>query len=99
MLNLIQLRKGRVNFSIKKDICLLQAALQFNPWQLGKQHWKDVAALMGRTFGQVFTPKSVEKRVDLLVNKFKTEELKVSTGTEEEKTERGRLLSDIIAIQ
>lgn len=54
---------------------------------------------MQKAFNQYFTVSSVHNIVDLLAEKYKKEELEVSTGTEEETTERGTLLKDIIAIQ
>lgn len=95
----IQVRKSRVAFSIKKDIFLLRASLEFNPWQLGQSQWKEIAEKMGGDFKESFTTKTVQKRVELLVDKYKKKELKITTGTEEETSERGYLLETIIGIQ
>lgn len=42
--------------------------------------------------------KQLKERVDLLLDKIKKQELNSSTGTEEEQTERGRLLKAIEVI-
>lgn len=82
-------RKERVVFTLNKDVLLLRSALGYNPWQMGDEFWKEVVKDM----------RTVKCRVDLLVDKFKKNQLKYLSGTEELSTERGKLIEAIIAIK
>lgn len=78
---------------------MLRGALGYNPWQLGEEFWKEVASDMRDEFNEDFSPRAMKCRVELLIDKYKKDQFKYSSGTEEEKTERGRLLEAIVAIK
>lgn len=86
-------------FTVKKDVRLLRHALGFYPWQTGEDMWKEVVSELAEEYGETFTVRTLRKRVDLLIDKFKKKQLKYCSGTEEEATERGLLLESIIAIK
>lgn len=54
--------------------------------------------LMEIEYNVTLTNRTVEGRADLLLHYFKSQQLKSRTGTEEQETERGKLLSEIDAI-
>lgn len=69
-----------------------------NPWQNDSKKWDEVKTLMEIEYNVTLTNRTVEGRVDLLLQYFKSQQLKSRTGTEEQETERGKLLSEIDAI-
>lgn len=77
---------------------MLHAALALNPWQTGQEKWYDVAKEMEEKLKINYSVRAIKGRVKLLISKFKKQELKVTTGTEEQRTERGSLLESIISI-
>ncbi len=91
-------RKQRFSFTIDKDIRLLRLALCANPWQTGSDRWNDVVKLMEMEYHTRLTMRTVSGRINLLRENFKKQQLRSKTGTEEQETERGRLLLDIEAI-
>ncbi|CAG7822802.1 unnamed protein product, partial [Allacma fusca] len=91
-------KKERFGFNIEKDIRLLRTAIALNPWQLGDDKWTQVAKELNEMFKYDVTPRTTKDRVDRLVIQLKQQELKSKTGTEEQQTERGELIQQIIAI-
>lgn len=78
---------------------MLRAGLLCNPWQLGSDRWSEVAEMMQTEFRNKFTIATVKGRINLLIDKYRKQELSHQTGTEEELSERGKLLQQIIAIK
>lgn len=91
-------RKQRVGFTIDRDIRLLRLALWANPWQTGKEKWTDVVNMMEMEYNIKLTTRTVSGRINKLRDNFRKQLLRSRTGTEEQETERSRLLSDIEAI-
>jgi hypothetical protein len=85
-------------FTIERDINLLESAIGVNPFQLGKAKWADVCEDLRKKYGYMVSPRTLRDRVDTLVKKFKHDELKAKTGTEEQRSKRGILLTEIIAM-
>lgn len=91
-------RKQRFAFTIDKDIRLLRLALCENPWQTGHDKWNHVVKMMEMEYHTNITTRTVSGRINLLRENFRKQQLQSKTGTEEQETERGRLLLDIEAI-
>ncbi|KAJ3617835.1 hypothetical protein MTP99_006925 [Tenebrio molitor] len=66
--------------------------------QLGRVKWADVCEDLRKTSGYMVSPRTLRGRVDTRVKKFKHDELKSKTGTEEQRSKRGILLTEIIAM-
>ncbi|XP_018324861.1 uncharacterized protein LOC108736784 isoform X2 [Agrilus planipennis] len=88
----------RFIFSIERDINVLEAALNINPFQLGRPRWNMVAEDVRERWGYVVSARTLRERVETLLRKFRNEELTSKKGTEEQQTQRAALLTEIISI-
>lgn len=92
---LIQERKIRSGFTIQKDIILLRTALIKNPWQTGSEKWTNVKEIVQKAYNHEVSVRGLKTRVSLLLKQYRSQQLQCKTGTEEEKSFRGRLLESI----
>lgn len=77
----------------------LRSALTRNPWQTGDDKWAEIVEDIKDQFNAVVAVQTLRDRLKLLLKKYKSQELKITSGNEEETTERGFLLESINAIQ
>lgn len=76
---------------------VLRAATNKNPWQNGEEKWTDIAELLKDEFKTNITPRTIHNRVNLLLTKYRFEDLKDTSGTEAD-VERRMLLDNIVQI-
>lgn len=88
-------RKQRFSFTIDRDIVLLKLALTKNPWQTGDQKWETIREIMEAQCQSTMTERCIKNRVNLLLRQYRTQQLQCKTGTEQEISDRGRLLESI----
>ncbi|XP_035705749.1 uncharacterized protein LOC118432930 isoform X2 [Folsomia candida] len=89
----------KFRFNLESDKNLLTTAINVNPFQLGKIKWNDVASSLLQVFGYRISARTARERVENLVNKYKKEQLIYKTGTEEEQSEVGKCVEEIIKLE
>ncbi|KAF5279249.1 hypothetical protein FQR65_LT15454 [Abscondita terminalis] len=93
-------KSARLRFNVSDDIMLLQHVIALNPFE-NERRWDEVLQSVINESGKQFTLRSIKEHLDHILKLFVKEDLANirKSGTEEEYTEKERLLQEVVDLQ